>query len=74
MRASKAPATLLTIAAVVFGGVSAIPSSGPEHAATATATATAARADVPTPESFFGFAMGDDGRLAGFDKIKQYFR
>ncbi|MFC4048425.1 M14 family zinc carboxypeptidase [Actinomadura syzygii] len=30
--------------------------------------------NIPAPQSYFGFAMGTTGRLAGFDKIKQYFR
>jgi hypothetical protein len=33
----------------------------------------AALAQVPTPESFFGFRMGADGRLAEWPAIQQYF-
>ncbi|MEU8265338.1 M14 family zinc carboxypeptidase [Micromonospora sp. NPDC048999] len=29
---------------------------------------------VPTPKEFFGFEMGDEGRLADFDSIKRYFK
>ena len=29
--------------------------------------------NIPTPEEFFGFRMGDDGRLARWDKIVEYF-
>jgi hypothetical protein len=28
---------------------------------------------IPKPEDFFGFRMGDDGKLARWDKIVQYF-
>lgn len=30
-------------------------------------------AQVPTPEQFFGFKMGDDHKLARYDKIVEYF-
>ncbi|WP_167402616.1 M14 family zinc carboxypeptidase [Micromonospora viridifaciens] len=29
---------------------------------------------VPTPKEFFGFEMGDEGKLADFDSIKRYFK
>ncbi|MGK5739340.1 M14 family zinc carboxypeptidase [Micromonospora sp. URMC 103] len=29
---------------------------------------------VPTPKEFFGFEMGDEGKLAHFDSIKRYFK
>ena len=32
-----------------------------------------AAAQVPTPESHFGFRMGDDGRLAPAEEIEKYF-
>ena len=32
-----------------------------------------ARAQLPTPESFFGFRMGADGQLATAEAIEQYF-
>jgi Zinc carboxypeptidase len=35
--------------------------------------ATTASAQVPTPESFFGFRMGTDGQLAGWPDILRYF-
>ena len=35
--------------------------------------ATTASAQVPTPESFFGFRMGADGQLAGWPDILRYF-
>ena len=34
----------------------------------------ATRVRVPAPEAFFGFRMGDDGRLAGWQEITNYFR
>ena len=33
----------------------------------------ALRAQVPTPEQFFGFKMGTDDKLARYDKIVEYF-
>jgi hypothetical protein len=38
-----------------------------------TVTRTAQGKTIPAPKDYFGFAMGTTGRLAGFDKIKQYF-
>jgi hypothetical protein len=35
--------------------------------------ASPAAAQVPTPESFFGFRMGADGKLADWPAIEQYF-
>ncbi|GAA4239028.1 M14 family metallopeptidase [Actinomadura meridiana] len=29
---------------------------------------------IPTPQNYFGFAMGTTGKLAAFDRIEQYFR
>jgi hypothetical protein len=29
---------------------------------------------LPSPETFFGFALGTDGRLAGADEIEKYFQ
>ncbi len=41
----------------------------------ATATPiTAQTPDVPTPEEYFGFEMGTDGRLARWDKMVEYYR
>jgi hypothetical protein len=36
--------------------------------------APSVKVDVPTPEEFFGFAMGTEGRLAEFPEIKDYLR
>ena len=35
--------------------------------------ATKLSAQVPTPESYFGFRMGSDGQLAAADAIEKYF-
>jgi Zinc carboxypeptidase len=35
--------------------------------------ATTLSAQVPTPESYFGFRMGSDGQLAAADAIEKYF-
>src|SRR5580693_3671156 len=35
--------------------------------------ATTLSAQVPTPESYFGFRMGSDGRLAAAEAIESYF-
>jgi len=35
--------------------------------------AAAAAAQLPPPESFFGFRMGTDGQLASSEAIEQYF-
>jgi hypothetical protein len=29
--------------------------------------------DIPSPEEFFGFKMGSDGKIAGWEKIVEYF-
>src|SRR5262245_19296113 len=31
-------------------------------------------ADVPTPEEFFGFELGTEGRLAAWDELVEYFQ
>ena len=36
--------------------------------------AVPARAQVPSPEAFFGFRMGADGRLADWPSIVKYFQ
>jgi hypothetical protein len=41
--------------------------------ALAPATRPASAAAVPTPDAFFGFRMGADGRLASIDAIERYF-
>lgn len=30
--------------------------------------------DLPSPKSYFGFDMGEEGKLASFEQIKSYFR
>ncbi|MEZ4417731.1 MAG: M14 family metallopeptidase [Gemmatimonadota bacterium] len=35
---------------------------------------SAQAAQVPTPEAYFGFRMGSDGRLARWDKMVEYYR
>lgn len=35
--------------------------------------ALAENAKIPTPKEFFGFQMGSDGKLAGWQKILEYF-
>jgi len=35
--------------------------------------AAAPQSDIPSPEEFFGFAMGTDEKLARWDKIVEYF-
>ena len=37
------------------------------------ARASSPAAALPSPESFFGFAMGADGRLAAWPQIERYF-
>ncbi len=75
MRMHKITTSLLTATAMAVSGVGlvqlgseappgqAAPVAGPEP-----------RVDVPTPAEFFGFAMGDEGRLAAFAPIKDYLR
>jgi hypothetical protein len=68
-RTARALAAVLT--SVVLVGV-------PLHADAFGTAPTAQRVsyskNVPTPKDYFGFAMGTTGKLAGFDKIKSYFR
>jgi len=40
----------------------------------ATCALAAQSPTVPTPDSFFGFALGTDGRLAGADDLEKYFQ
>src|SRR5215510_7876750 len=35
--------------------------------------ATAAAQEITTPEKFFGFQLGDDKKMARWDKIVEYF-
>lgn len=37
------------------------------------AVGSSAAAQVPTPETFFGFRMGADGQLADWPEIERYF-
>jgi hypothetical protein len=38
------------------------------------ALAAQSPAPLPAPDTFFGFALGSDGRLAGADEIEKYFQ
>ena len=52
------------------------PAVSAQSASTAPVTqprASSSAAALPTPESFFGFAMGTDGRLATWPQIERYF-
>ncbi|RFS86924.1 hypothetical protein D0T12_01240 [Actinomadura spongiicola] len=66
---SRAAAAL--VALVVLVGV---PVHADAFGAGASVRRTAQAKNIPAPENFFGFAMGTTGKLAGFDKIKQYLR
>ena len=39
----------------------------------ATAAAPRVQAQVPTPEQFAGFRMGEEGKLVRWDKLVEYF-
>ncbi|TDD87133.1 M14 family zinc carboxypeptidase [Actinomadura rubrisoli] len=66
-RTARVLAAVLT--AVVLVGVTS--SSGAFGAGD---TAARVGRNIPTPKDYFGFAMGTTGKLAGFEKIKNYFR
>ncbi|MEW2354113.1 M14 family zinc carboxypeptidase [Spirillospora sp. NPDC029432] len=68
-RTARVLAAVLTSAALV-----AAPMRSDALGAGGTVTRTAQGKTIPAPTNYFGFAMGTTGRLAGFDKIKQYFR
>ncbi len=42
--------------------------------ASAAAPGVDAAQEIPTPEGFFGFRMGAEGRLAGWDELVAYYR
>jgi hypothetical protein len=57
---------------IVLALVAPAPLAG--QAAEATARSAAPAADVPTPEAYFGFRMGADGKLAKWDRMVEYYR
>ena len=67
--------SLVTTAAIALGGLGVLGSDvGASRGAAPTTVGARAepRADVPTPEEFFGFSMGTTGRLPDFASVKQY--
>jgi hypothetical protein len=68
-RTARALAAVLTT--VVLVGV---PLHTDAFGTASTVARVAQSKNVPAPEDYFGFAMGTTGKLAGFDKIKSYFR
>lgn len=67
--------SLLTTAALALGGIGVLGRDvGSRHDAATTSLGARAepRADVPTPEEFFGFPMGATGRLPDFASVKSY--
>ena len=72
MRLTGVVAFALACSIVVPGELA--PGLSAQSPATVTATQPAAPAGtLPAPESFFGFAMGADGRLAAWPQIQRYF-
>ncbi|MFC5751180.1 M14 family zinc carboxypeptidase [Actinomadura rugatobispora] len=68
-RTARVLAAVLTSAALV-----AAPLRSDALGTGSAVTLTAQGKTIPAPKDYFGFAMGTTGRLAGFDRIKQYFR
>ncbi|WP_395109707.1 M14 family zinc carboxypeptidase [Actinomadura sp. SCN-SB] len=68
-RTTRVLAAALTSAALV-----AVPLHSDAVGVGSAVTRTAPGSTIPAPKDFFGFAMGTTGKLAGFDRIKQYFR
>ncbi|MFC6883352.1 MULTISPECIES: M14 family zinc carboxypeptidase [Actinomadura] len=66
-RTARVLAAVLTAAALV--GVT----SSSDALGTGDTAARTGR-NIPAPKDYFGFAMGTTGRLAGFDKIKNYLK
>lgn len=69
----------LLATALAGAGLVAPLTSGPQAGAQAGLPVAAAGelgpgADVPTPEEYFGFAMGTEGRLAAYPDVLHYFR
>lgn len=74
MRNRKFALSVVAIAAMT--GLMAGPAvGGPTPWSTLVVTSqTASKApSIPTPTDFFGFEIGDEGKLADFDSIKDYF-
>lgn len=74
MKARKRVLGGLSLAAIV--GLLATPVVGVQTpwAELSVSPAAANKApDIPTPEKFFGFEIGDEGKLADFESIKRYF-
>ncbi|MFI0486651.1 M14 family zinc carboxypeptidase [Actinomadura sp. 9N215] len=66
---SRAAAALVALVMVV-----GVPLHADAFGAGSSVSRNAQGKHIPAPQSYFGFAMGTTGKLAGFDKIKQYFR
>ncbi|GAA3771753.1 M14 family metallopeptidase [Plantactinospora mayteni] len=73
--------TLLRSTAAAGAAATAVTVAAPDVAAAQPATRPVAAPDVvgkaaaiPTPEQYFGFRIGSDGRLATWDRMVPYFR
>ncbi|WP_426247327.1 M14 family zinc carboxypeptidase [Nocardioides sp. LHG3406-4] len=74
MRLHRVTTSLLTAAAVTISGVGLFQAGSAAPPGQVAPTSSEPRVDVPTPAEFFGFAMGDEGKLAAFAPIKDYLQ
>lgn len=77
MRFHRSTAAVVASGALALSSLAAIPPTGIgalRFGAPAAAANSLAAEGIGTPEEFFGFAMGDEGRLAGFAVIKDYLQ
>lgn len=68
----KRTAIVVGAAALCLAGTTTVYASGSPPSQSALPAAAAA--DVPDPEEFFGFPMGAEGRLAGYDDVLDYLK
>lgn len=72
MRLRRSKKTVTIAAAAVIGlAVTVVPIG---LSSTQTVARAADKVNVPTPEQFFGFAMGTEGKLAEFPRIMEYLK
>ncbi|GAA1739318.1 hypothetical protein GCM10009809_38450 [Isoptericola hypogeus] len=78
MRDRRSTIVTAAVASAALVGTSLVATSSGASTATAGAptgtTLPAATADIPTPEDFFGFEMGTEGRLAAYPDVLDYMR
>ncbi len=74
MLSSLRPRSLRSLLLLLTAGLAAAAIPSLRHAALTPVAAQARRATLPSPEQFFGHRMGEDRKLAGWDRLLDYYR